>query len=471
MSWRARFSSSQSGHRTSSSQPIEDRSADPAEEEGLDHELAQDTTQPKPIGSPSFLHDANADDLLAPGLAIRFALPLHQEWGVEEPDERRRRGRTAAGKLGVRGADRSRRNGERGDRGARRRARPGARRRREPTSRRAVWPAHVPCRPLPLREIAEAGTAVAGTASPAAARSPAAPDWGPAPQAVEAAAAEAGATTWVAAGPEAWGVAIRLGVSRLRSRCFFRPEATTIPSLFSGLRGKEPIERGQVRPRGRGRLRDRNRRAGQGGRRPPLPRRRHRGPRRARSVREGLGPPGGRPLRARAPAGRAASARDSLRGLARRPAVGARDARRPSGGCSSCSTSPTTRRARTSRARRSWRSRSSPSPPAARACRLSRRPRSTRRSSIPERFLVRWRGEADPGHVKAIDAYWISAAEHGMNASTFTARVVASTGADVRRMPVGRRRRPLGAAPRRRPVARARDARRRRRARVTPRST
>jgi citrate synthase len=52
-------------------------------------------------------------------------------------------------------------------------------------------------------------------------------------------------------------------------------------------------------------------------------------------------------------------------------------------------------------------------------------------TSIPERFLIRWRGEADPNHVKAIDAYWISAAEHGMNASTFTARVVASTGADV----------------------------------------
>jgi citrate synthase len=51
--------------------------------------------------------------------------------------------------------------------------------------------------------------------------------------------------------------------------------------------------------------------------------------------------------------------------------------------------------------------------------------------SIPERFLIRWRGEADPNHVKAINAYWISAAEHGMNASTFTARVVASTGADV----------------------------------------
>jgi citrate synthase len=52
-------------------------------------------------------------------------------------------------------------------------------------------------------------------------------------------------------------------------------------------------------------------------------------------------------------------------------------------------------------------------------------------TSIAERFLIRWRGEADPRHVKAIDAYWISAAEHGMNASTFTARVIASTGADV----------------------------------------
>jgi citrate synthase len=51
--------------------------------------------------------------------------------------------------------------------------------------------------------------------------------------------------------------------------------------------------------------------------------------------------------------------------------------------------------------------------------------------SITERFMVRWRGEPDPRHVKAVDAYWASAAEHGMNASTFTARVVASTGADV----------------------------------------
>ena len=47
-----------------------------------------------------------------------------------------------------------------------------------------------------------------------------------------------------------------------------------------------------------------------------------------------------------------------------------------------------------------------------------------------EKFLLRWRGEADPKHVKAIDTYWICTAEHGLNASTFTARVVASTGAD-----------------------------------------
>src|SRR5439155_152271 len=39
--------------------------------------------------------------------------------------------------------------------------------------------------------------------------------------------------------------------------------------------------------------------------------------------------------------------------------------------------------------------------------------------------------DPDPRHVKAVDAYWTSAAEHGMNASTFTARVIASTGADV----------------------------------------
>jgi citrate synthase len=48
-----------------------------------------------------------------------------------------------------------------------------------------------------------------------------------------------------------------------------------------------------------------------------------------------------------------------------------------------------------------------------------------------EKFLLRWRGDADPDHVKAIDTYWLCTAEHGLNASTFTARITASTGADA----------------------------------------
>jgi citrate synthase len=51
-------------------------------------------------------------------------------------------------------------------------------------------------------------------------------------------------------------------------------------------------------------------------------------------------------------------------------------------------------------------------------------------TTAAERFLLRWRGEADPKAAKAIDTYWICTAEHGLNASTFTARVAASTGAD-----------------------------------------
>ena len=47
-----------------------------------------------------------------------------------------------------------------------------------------------------------------------------------------------------------------------------------------------------------------------------------------------------------------------------------------------------------------------------------------------ERFLLAWRGEVDEKAAKAIDTYWICTSEHGMNASTFTARTVASTGAD-----------------------------------------
>jgi citrate synthase len=53
-----------------------------------------------------------------------------------------------------------------------------------------------------------------------------------------------------------------------------------------------------------------------------------------------------------------------------------------------------------------------------------------RGETAAERFLLQWRGEADPKAAKAIDTYWICTAEHGLNASTFTARIVASTGAD-----------------------------------------
>ena len=52
-------------------------------------------------------------------------------------------------------------------------------------------------------------------------------------------------------------------------------------------------------------------------------------------------------------------------------------------------------------------------------------------ATIVERFMIRWRGEPDPAHIKAVDAYFTPAAEHGLNASTFVARVTASTGADV----------------------------------------
>ena len=52
-------------------------------------------------------------------------------------------------------------------------------------------------------------------------------------------------------------------------------------------------------------------------------------------------------------------------------------------------------------------------------------------NTVVERFMIRWRGEPDPPHVEAIDSYFVVAAEHGLNSSTLTARVSASTGADV----------------------------------------
>lgn len=47
-------------------------------------------------------------------------------------------------------------------------------------------------------------------------------------------------------------------------------------------------------------------------------------------------------------------------------------------------------------------------------------------------FLYQLRGEhPDPASVRALDAYFVVGAEHGFNASTFTARVITSTHADL----------------------------------------
>ncbi len=46
-------------------------------------------------------------------------------------------------------------------------------------------------------------------------------------------------------------------------------------------------------------------------------------------------------------------------------------------------------------------------------------------------FLRMALGEADPAAAKAIDAYLSTVIDHGMNASTFAARVVTSTGSDM----------------------------------------
>ena len=127
-----------------------------------------------------------------------------------------------------------------------------------------------------------------------------------------------------------------------------------------------------------------------------------------------------------------------------RPAGGARDARPEVGPRASSSTS-----------RRGGARRSRPALGRGaldrRAGGARRRPRRcpSRRSAAGEnaasQFLIRWRGEADPRHVTALDTYWVSAAEHGLNASTFTARIAASTGADCAAALLERGRRALRA--------------------------
>ncbi len=51
---------------------------------------------------------------------------------------------------------------------------------------------------------------------------------------------------------------------------------------------------------------------------------------------------------------------------------------------------------------------------------------------LPAGFLYQLTGEKpDPGTARALDAYFIVGAEHGFNASTFTARVITSTRSDI----------------------------------------
>lgn len=52
-------------------------------------------------------------------------------------------------------------------------------------------------------------------------------------------------------------------------------------------------------------------------------------------------------------------------------------------------------------------------------------------STATERFLVRWRGEADPVAVAALDTFWLVMAENGLVPSTATARLAAEVGTDV----------------------------------------
>jgi citrate synthase len=52
--------------------------------------------------------------------------------------------------------------------------------------------------------------------------------------------------------------------------------------------------------------------------------------------------------------------------------------------------------------------------------------------SLASNFLYMALGrEPDPAAAKALDAYWVTVIDHGMNASTFTARVIASTRSDM----------------------------------------
>jgi citrate synthase len=61
-----------------------------------------------------------------------------------------------------------------------------------------------------------------------------------------------------------------------------------------------------------------------------------------------------------------------------------------------------------------------------------------RELSLAANFLYMLNGEVpDPIAARALDTYWVSVIDHGMNASTFTARVIASTRSDMLSAVVG----------------------------------
>ena len=79
-------------------------------------------------------------------------------------------------------------------------------------------------------------------------------------------------------------------------------------------------------------------------------------------------------------------------------------------------------------------------------------------------FLAMVRGtKPSPQHARALETYIVTVADHGLNASTFTARVIASTRARIALGGCRRAVRPQGAAARRRARTGPRHARRDRR--------
>ena len=164
--------------------------------------------------------------------------------------------------------------------------------------------------------------------------------------------------------------------------------------FFSVKRGNDV--RLQAGPRGRRGLRDRDRRAGQGRRLTPLPRRGHRGTRRPRVLRSRLGAARRQRVRPRPPVRRGGRAAGTHRRRPSRRAERRRGARRAVGPAPAATTSRRSRPARTSAGPARSCCRSSPSPRGARTCRPFRSASWTRRAAPAEAFLVRWRGEPDP---------------------------------------------------------------------------